>query len=104
MSVNEEIKITVNDEIVDDDMFGHIQDEKAQSPIKYQSMQPKLPKVIELYHDSRKSTFIFKDEDEEPKQIPRMRGLTQRDPDLKLSNFGMKKFDNSNVIQEEEEN
>lgn len=101
-SIQEEVKIDKpEDEVVDDDMFGHIKDDKVQSPHKAQSMKPKQLKVIELYHDNRKSTYIFKEEEESPTEKPR--GITQFNPNIKLSNFGLKPRPVQDTIEEGDE-
>ena len=64
-------------------------------------MQMKLPSVIEVYHDSRKSTYIFTDENEELPKAPKLRGLTERQLNLNHSNLGLKDFSGKNVINEE---
>jgi hypothetical protein len=100
--LKEEVKIDkLEDEVVDDELFGHIKDEKALSPHKAQSMKPKQMKVIELYHDNRKSTYIFKEEDESPTEKPR--GITQFKPNIKLSNFGLKPRPVQDTIEEGDE-
>lgn len=100
---NEEAKFEISqvgeNEVVDDEMFGHIKNGKnigGGSPHKYQSMQVKLPNVIELYHDSRKSTYVFKDEDSPHKA----RGITQLKPNIKLTAFGKNLVPNQTIKEE----
>jgi len=89
-------------EIVDDEMFGHMKNSNSNSPSKYQSMYVKKTKVIELYNDSRKSTYIFKEEDESIK-IPKNRGVTQKVINPKFSALGEKGLlDENDVIPEED--
>ncbi|CAI2368968.1 unnamed protein product [Moneuplotes crassus] len=118
-SVKEESKLEVttsSNEVVDDKMFGHIKGNlnsnadpnylkgSEVSPYNFDpkalSMVNKEVKILKLHHDSKKSTYIFKEEDETI-NIPRFRGLTMKQVEQKFSCVGLDLLKNQRIEEEE---